>query len=380
MRRLFWKMPRLEDIVRLLVVIGIGSGMGIARMLWSTMRVVPPSPLLYPLREFAGWPETTFLLLLGTLFWVVADRRPRAVIAFLAVAGVSVLFDQTRLQPWLYQYALLLLCLTIPRSFKNEALNGCRLVLAATYIWSGISKIVPEFHEYVFPAFASGLPFSSFLSEHALVFASFSILLEIGIGAGLLFRRTRRFAVASTVLLHLTVLAAFGPSGLHWNMVVWPWNALLVVLVCLLFWNAKSTALQILIGKSRRRIVVTLLAGILPLLGLLGLWDSYLSFSLYSGNLDEAVMDISAEHLSLLPSALPDAKMQEDGRALVSLQSWSFAGLNVPAYPAIRSYRSLIAILCEMPPFIDDLQLHLRTRRTPFASGRTWTETCEDLR
>jgi len=66
---------------------------------------------------------------------------------------------------------------------------------------------------------------------------------------------------------------------------VWPWNLTMIALVPCVFWKA-DIRLRELLTPGRTWIRRALFAGVvvLPALSLAGLWDTYSSFALYSGN------------------------------------------------------------------------------------------------
>jgi hypothetical protein len=116
---------------------------------------------------------------------------------------------------------------------------------------------------------------------------------------GLLFGRTRPFAVVGALLMHGFVMASIGPWGHDWNTVVWPWNAAMVAFVLVLFWRPRDvpSPLSILLpGRSPFRWAVIVLFAFLPLLSFWDRWDSYLSASLYSGNTKEGFMVTRKPH------------------------------------------------------------------------------------
>lgn len=207
---------------------------------------------------------------------------------------------------------------------EGAALNACRLIVAATYFWSGLQKANAGFRQDVYPwlmdPFAGAVPdaYQSWLPAGAYAVP----VVEAAIGLGLLARSTRPFAVAGAVLMHAFIMASIGPWGHDWNTVVWPWNAAMVAFVAVLFWRPRDSPSPLLIllpGRSAFRWVVTVLFAFMPLLSFWGWWDSYLSASLYSGNTKIGVM------------------VEQGPRGTRSVQTdlvtLSVEELNVPAYP-----------------------------------------------
>ena len=75
-------------------------------------------------------------------------------VAALALAVLLVLQDQGRLQPWFYQYSFMLAAVgfaNLRRLSTQGALNACRLIVALTYLWTGLQKAHVSFAEDVYP-------------------------------------------------------------------------------------------------------------------------------------------------------------------------------------------------------------------------------------
>ena len=76
---------------------------------------------------------------------------------FLGIVVVFCLLDQTRWQPWVYQYGFLLAALALfswdsdDIDGQKRTLNVARLIVATTYIFSGLQKLNLNFINYDFP-------------------------------------------------------------------------------------------------------------------------------------------------------------------------------------------------------------------------------------
>ena len=72
----------------------------------------------------------------------------------LTLATFFVLEDESRLQPWFYQYSFMLAAFCLygwGRMSASDAFNTCRLIVAATYFWSGLQKANAGFFEVAYP-------------------------------------------------------------------------------------------------------------------------------------------------------------------------------------------------------------------------------------
>ena len=159
---------------------------------------------------------------------------------FLVVAALLVLGDVSRLQPWLYQYSFMLLALCLygwGRVGAPDALNACRLIVVATYFWSGLQKANAGFFEITYPWLVG--PLTERLPDwagSALLSGAYAVpIVEAAIGVGLLTRRFRKLAAAGALLMHAFIMVCVGPWGNDHNAVVWPWNFAMVVFVLVLF-------------------------------------------------------------------------------------------------------------------------------------------------
>ena len=104
-----------------------------------------------------------------------------------------------------------------------------------------------------------------------------------------------------------------------------------------------------------------------------------MSFSLCSGNVDEASIVVPESSLTVLP---PDAEAGlglplPQGRSL-SLMGWALEDMNVPAYPEPRAYRSALKAVCAAIP---EVLLYVQHQWTPHGgAGETKMLTCAEAR
>ena len=219
----------------------------------------------------------------------------------------------------------------------SDALNTCRLIVVATYFWSGLQKANAGFFEGTYPWLVE--PLTSWLpgwADSALLWGAYAVpVVEAVIGLGLLTRRFRKFAVIGALLMHAFIMLCVGPLGSGHNTVVWPWNFAMSAFVLILFWRAPdepspSTILEPgrnLSPGSALRAAVLVLFAFMPLFNFFGLWDSYLSSSLYSGASKQAYVLV-----------WDGSGWQGTGIANLAWQE-----LNTPAYPEERVFKSVFA-------------------------------------
>lgn len=354
----------------------------------------------YPLTPVSGnLPALAFpfdYLLLGTLLLALVlagARRARGERAylFLSVTLFALLaaLDQSRLQPWAYQYALMLAALACSPGNEDDgethrfALSALAVILASVYFWSGVQKLNTGFTTGELPAlvnpFLRRLPGNLDAYPRPLGFALG--ITEAAIGVGLLMRRFRRYALTLACVLHLGVLAML--VALNRNSVVWAWNVVMIVIVLLLFRGYDPAPLALHL-RGKRRItyaVVVALCGVLPFLNFFHLWDSYLSWALYSGNTTTATVRVSDNIKTNFPDDVQQLmKTDSRGEHVLYLYHWSMAELNVPPYPEPRVYKSVARELCRPAREPSDVRLavreHPRWRR---AATTVTIYDCSDL-
>lgn len=365
--RLFW--------LRLVLALAFISGVLLAPKLWLSSRFYPLTPLftVFP----AVPPPLDLVLLLGLLLSLAATtvfphtRAP--VIASLVAAGALMLLDQSRLQPWVYQYVFMLAAFAFhPGNPSDPAryasiLDPCRLVVASIYFWSGVQKLNLTFVAGVFPwllqPFVQHLPEPARIPFYALGAAV--PFVEAGIGLALLTGRYRRQAVFLSLAMHAVILLALSPVGHDWNRVVWPWNLAMGALVVILFWRTGDVARGGALLAKRRpafHYIVLVLFGIMPAFSFFNLWDSYLSSTLYSGNIREASLYMSDPVKSRLPGELQRLVLREDGQHRLGVSEWSHGELNVPAYPETRVFRNIARHLCRYASGAGDVTLVIQEK------------------
>ncbi len=311
------------------------------------------------------------IVLVGALLLSTIGRRSRWLLAVSVVLTVVlVVLDQTRLQPWVYQYAIMLSLLAFTRAEpvnQKAILAANQIVVAMLYFWSGLQKLSWSFVHEVAPALveSAGMRLSP---RYLSVIAVTIVIFETSIGIGLLFRRTRRVAVVLACFMHASILFTFILSG-H-NTVIWPWNVAMMIVTVLLFRPGDDTPFKHLLHRSRNVTshlpkVAMLVCGLLPALSFGGWWDLYLSGALYSGKSPIAVMRISEGLRDRLPSTAKNTVFQTTrGEFMLPFYEWSLSDLNVPPYPEPRAYRQIVRQLCTLDTDLQTNALIIKGRPT----------------
>jgi hypothetical protein len=303
---------------------------------------------------------------------------------------ILVLFDQMRLQPWFYQYFWMLAVLGVyswrlqEKDNRQAVLQTLRLIIAAIYFFSGLQKVNPAFMESVFPwmisPIASLLPAT--LGDVIVSFGALLPLFEMGIGVGLLVPRFRQLSIIMATLMAASILLLIGPLGHGWNSVVWPWNVVMPLCAWLLFWS-KDTAkpADILLTKKflAHKIIVVFFV-VLPICSFYNRWDSYLSWTLYSGNTNSAVVYLDDRAKAKLPDAVARYVVPAtNDKEAVNIFAWSIGELNVPPYPEARVFKKIAQQVCEYTQQDRSVELLIYGKPTQFRPDDEKRYTCAEL-
>jgi hypothetical protein len=332
------------------------------------------------------------LLLTALVLSLIIHRTVVPLLAAVFLTFCLVLIDVTRLQPWVYQYTIMLSLLACAKSRVVEKtsaepiLFAVQLLIGLLYFWSGAQKLNWSFANEILPALLThtGLQLPSGAAWWLSAFGACVALCEAMIGVGLLIRRTRRVAVALAVSMHLLVLLIFVAGG-H-NSIVWPWNSAMMLMVLVSFRDRSSLWKGLIRPRAdsiagRLPLAVFFVCGVLPCLSFFGWWDLFLSGALYSGNTPVAVMRIDEQMRDALPVTAQREVFETSREELIlPFHEWSLAELNVPPYPEPRVFRALSRRLCAIAPGRSEIKLIIKQRPSLLDGSFTVTITdCSEL-
>jgi hypothetical protein len=375
--------PRLFRL-RAVIAAGLIAGLLLSPKLWVSTRFYPLTPVMQFLKPLPyPFDYAVYILLLALLaVTAVAPHLSSArwwMTASVLLVAALCAQDQSRLQPWCYQYAFMLIggaCFSRPNA--EASLNVCRLIVAAIYFWSGAQKLNPYFAAGTFTWLAH--PLAAHFPALAIKAGYAAPFIEMAGAIGLLTRKFRTPAMAVLIAMHACILLAIGPLGHSFNTVVWPWNIAMIVFLPLLFRHTEARAREILWGPARFQRLAFVLFGLAPVLSFFNLWDSYLSAALYSGNKNLGAIYMTEAVADHLPDSVDDDVIQEaDGLDKLLVNDWSFDELNAPAYPEIRIYKSAARKLCEFAARPADVRLEVQRKWAVANGAAKVTFTCPDL-
>ncbi len=366
------------------MLLGLIAGLALSPKLWVSSRYYPLTsvgPLLHAFLfpfDYIAY----FALLAHLLALCAAPKRPILIAAFTLIALLA-MQDQSRWQPWFYQYIFMLLAVALAGPKREpDARNTCRLIVAAAYFWSGLAKLNPNFIDNFLPGLVIPIvgakPGPAQWVIHDLAYVA--PLFECALGIGLLTRRFRAAAVVSAIAMHVFILTALGPFGRNFNNVICPLNLAMIAFLLQLFLRDSEgqEPRDILWGRgfAFQRIALVLFA-ILPALSFFNLWDRYLSSALYSSNRRNAgVIYFDDTVFDRLPEPMDDYVTDEGpNRNGLEINAWSLDELNVPSYPEIRIYKNVARSICRY----GDVELVIKRKLALVNSGKQTSYRCADL-
>jgi len=319
------------------------------------LRIFEMSSVIELLGAIPVWADWALLILnIGCVGWLlIKPLQPLPAFGLFACTVFWVLQDLLRFQPYTYMYVFTILLAVF---FASHALNALKIMVASVYLWAGVHKLNATFFLDLFPGLIK--PFYTFPKEPSLLAALIALaiftvpLFEAGIGLLLLFfPRQRRPTILMAFIMLVVVLVCLGFDGNTWNLIIWPWNIYLFLLVFILLSKSAAIDKKVQFGFDTARLATIALFSIVPALALFGWGHSYPSFKLYSGNTKRAeVMFSENETLTGLPINL----RQLVGRArTLPLVDWTAHEFELVVYPETYVFRRGAKGLC---PYLSDGQ------------------------
>lgn len=358
--------------MRIIVCAGLLAGIVFSFELWFPLaRSFPRVPVFFEVPVLFDR-ILTIILVISLISLIFLHKTKIILLTAIASLILLIFFDQIRLQPWVYQYLLLLGIFALQTKDEKdsaETLGLAQIIIAALYFWSGVQKLNFTFSHETLPKLLEPLQILFPSIQFPFVFIGIGIaLIEAFIGCGLLFRKTRNFAVILAVTMHTIILTVL--IAKNYNSIVWIWNAFLIAIVVTAFWKNDVSIKQILDSanvknwKIQAAKIITFASVLLPILSFFGLWDSYLSGALYSGNVAVGVVRINDDLFEKLPPKARQSVFQtkNGGEKMLPFVEWSLSDLNVPAYPAQRVFEKVAGEICNLADDQNQVELIVKER------------------
>jgi hypothetical protein len=392
-----WEHLRASDSARvralkLVVVPAYLIAFSLTPRLWISARTYPTVPVWEGLPP-VPWPvDVLWFAALAVLLVLslIEGQRRLCIGSFLVLSAPLMLWDQSRWQVPIYQYLLLLATVSAYPVTRDDAastrsLQTARIIIVATYFWSGVQKMNATFLRRIFP-WMIGPVVAGWPDGIRSVVSSAGVLvppLEVAIALGLLSQRYRRAAVFVALAMHVAIVLLLGPLGHKWDRFVWPWNVAMAAFVVILFAGTTDQSFSALRAACRPGygMLVLVLVGLMPAFSFVNLWDTYLSWTAYSGNVAEAALRFSDAAVGRLPERVRGfVKRHQNGENSLDVIMWSFHDLGVESYPEVRVYRHVAKWVCQQTSDPTGIKLIIWERPAILDDRRrTTTYTCGEV-
>jgi hypothetical protein len=375
-------MSQQAKILYLINYVGILACVLVSGPLWGFgSRDIPEIPFFVSLEIGLGtWALFFTCLGLCSLGLTLIYREKYSFLVGLFAFAMLLLSDVTRLQPWLYIHLFIMGYLVFTEVVCAK--RAIILILGLTYVWSGLQKFNVFFAVEIYPWLWQAFDENTLkLSTDELIKAQtegvippelwgakLAALFELLGGLVLILFSRKWWAYLAPISIHLFLLLVLGPLGHKFNLVVWPWNLMLIALLIYMAihpteWD-KPSALQ------KKFYPIYLLVGIAPLLFPFAYWDSHLSGSLYSGQNSFAIFSFDAkEGCSCITDS--ESAMSKDvsvfnessQRGEVYLDNWVIKDVEAPFYPEERYFKAFAKKLCDCQENNENSRLEIFSKR-----------------
>lgn len=359
-------------------------GILLSLRLWLSDRLFPLSPFfdgfsLRPPIDLALL--SLFLIAVGLNFFLLRKAILYLIVAMLILIMSS---DQMRLQPWVFIYFLLLLPFLFTSGWTDNhyVMNSIQLVIPGVYVWSGLHKLNHNFIDYTKSILQQVTGIKDLLPDS---FANIILLIpvvEIITGLALIFPKFRNVGVAGATTIHISILILIGPFGAGMNSIIWPWNIAMICLVMFAFYRQTNKIVLFVSHPLNVRIlniILVVLVWLLPSMNFFKLWDHYLSFSLYSGKINDFYIAVNQNELKKIDKDLHNYFVKIDGLQggeIIDIQKWSMEELNVPFTGQRRVFKNVCKHFCNLG--VDNNAMYfLEVRRKD--QNAIQSLTCRDL-
>jgi hypothetical protein len=313
--------------------------------LWVDDLELPRVPFFAIFPRLPGWVSGVVLAgILISLALATLGQFGRLVVGVsLVFLAVSVVQDQNRFQPWVYQYLVIGLALACVS--KRRALGMARWYTIGLYVYSGLSKLDVSFCRELGPTFLSAAvgPLGVSTEKWPEIARTLAVLVmpgfEIGVAGLLAFARTRRLGLLGSVVQHLSLVAILGPWNLGHSAVVLVWNLAQVVENLVLFGPTEipvDPEPDSKLGPLAR--LIFWVAMLLPVGERLGFCDAWPAHALYASHAERSDIYIHEDEIDRFPEPirkrLGPANITPWRR--LDLTGWSRDVRGTPPYPSGR--------------------------------------------
>lgn len=291
---------------------------------------------------------TYYATLLGLVLLIIFPRKKTIVIGVILLVCFSCLQDVIRLQPWEYQFVFVLIVYAININNNGQFYRALLFILISTYFFGGLHKFNGGFLSTTWDRMILkdivGLT-PEFIKIARLHYMGLVIpVIEIACGLGLLFFKNKKPVVLLALGMHLVIIMMLICRGVGFLSDVLPWNIAMMLYLVILFYKNSISNVVPLLWQHKNKVAVVCW-GILPFFSFVGLWDTYLSSSLYAGKTKRVIVCI--ENAEAVPQLSPYFSKSDkaafcNGQAKLALHFWALNELRVVPYPEMWYYKKFI--------------------------------------
>ena len=212
------------QFIKLTVLLGLFCSVVLSYNLWGGPRFFPKAHLFANFQSLQAPFDYLYLILLVILIIVSFLSQSKIPTLFLILFSAFLCIDdQNRLQPWFYNYILILFVLLFYKQRVDESNNytsifiTIQVLVALIYIFSGLQKFNSFFIEDTLKWVISPLETHFSIRQINLILKlGHSIpYLECFIGIGLLIKPLRYLAVPLVIIMHLLILVKLYNTSFH---------------------------------------------------------------------------------------------------------------------------------------------------------------------
>ena len=342
---------RLQWTFRILLMAMLGTWL-LSNKVWMTDRNFPVVPIIDGIPSLPSPIDYLFysvLIVLG-IYQIMYLENKNTKIALVGLLAFLMAGDQMRWQPYNVQYLLMVSGLFFYPKYSEELLKTFQMLIVVFLIFSGIQELNGVFIEQIFPWMIAPLAdkFPAKIEPYILGGGYIFPFLSIGAGLGLLFPKSRLYAMYLAISINVFYFYALSPLGNDWNHAILPYNAAMAFFCYSLFYKTENDYKSIFWSKSFRYHQVSLVFfAVLPLLSFVGLYDKMQSFNTYSGKALYAKIYVTEELVERLPDGVKRYIYRPfDGDPYIETTYWSVDALKVSPYSEKRVYEQLERYIC----------------------------------
>ena len=280
---------------------------------------------------------------------------------------------------------MLMLCAVLPYYInfnkKDSSLSVVQIIIVSMFFFGGVFKLNPFFLDQFSPdVFPSLTNYSASIIKVCVACIPY---IEIIAAVLLLFKHTKKHAAKVLMVTMFAIIIFLSPLGVSWNVVVLPWDIAIVLLLYFLFIKNSFDILPItkILHKNYILVPVVLLVVVTPLLYFFGAWDAYISFALYTNNVNRAYIITTPQDLHTVSKNFQPLFTPYKNNIMINTQRWSFNELNVPTYPQERIFLKVFNDFCMYSPLAQDNVKLLIQYQKPFfkKASRDNMLSCADI-